>query len=266
MTNKKTTITIIGGGNMGAAILSKIQKQYKVIVCEKDSARVKVLKSRYKAKVADLKEAITKSSIVILAVKPQDFDTILSEVSQFISKKHLVISIAAGITTLYIEKRLRQGIRVVRTMPNLPAQIGEAMTGICKGQHATKADLKTASIVFNHVGKTLIVDEPWIDAITAVSGSGPAYVFLFIECYMKAAMSLGFSLEQSKLLIFQTIWGSLELLEKLGEKPSDLRAKVTSKGGTTQAAMDVFTSDYRLEEIFQKALEAARDRAKELAK
>ena len=250
---------------MGTAIASRIKGKYDVSVCEKDSARKKILKSRYKVNVGDLPQVVKNSMVVILAVKPQNFDEILSELAEVISKRHLVISIAAGITTLYIEKRLKGKVRVVRTMPNLCAQIGEAMTGICKGRNTRSADLKEAVKIFDNIGKTIVVAEKWMDAITAVSGSGPAYVFLFIECFMKAAMSLGFNLKQSKLLISQTILGSLELLEKLGEKPEDLRAKVTSKGGTTQAALNVFFKN-NFETIFKQAVLAARKRAKELAR
>ena len=249
---------------MGAAIVGGIRQKYSVCVCEKDPARVGALKKN-KIKVADLETVITQSQIIILAVKPQDFDQILGELKAFITQDKLVISIAAGIPTLYIEKRLGGKARVIRTMPNLPAQVAQAMTAICKGQWATKADLTRASQIFNNIGKTIVVEEKWIDAITAVSGSGPAYVFLFVECFLKAARSLGFDERQSKTLVDQTIKGSLALLENQKEEASALRARVTSKGGTTQAAIDVFFKN-DIQGIFNNALSSARNRAKELSK
>lgn len=177
----------------------------------------------------------------------------------------LVVSIAAGITTLYIEKKLGGKSRVVRSMPNLPLQIGQGMTGVCSGRWATKADVQSAVNIFKMVGDVVLVDENRMDAITAVSGSGPAYVFLFAECLLKAAKMLGFDDKQSQQLVTQTLRGSLTLLEKSSEPAEVLRARVTSKGGTTQAALEVLMR-HNLEGIFKKALLAARKRAKELAK
>ncbi len=261
----KNKISIIGGGNMGTAILSGIQRKFAVSICEKDAKRGQYLKKKFKVAVDDVQSVVTKSGVIILAVKPQDFDQILAEVRPFINKDKLVISIAAGIPTLYIEKRLGAKVRVIRTMPNLPAQIGEGMTGICKGKWASSADLSLACKIFNNIGQTVIVEEKWIDAITAVSGSGPAYVFLFVECFIKAARALGFDEKQSKQLVAQTIHGSLNLLESQNEEAGVLRSRVTSKGGTTQAAMDVF---FRrdIEGIFVEALTAAQHRAKQLSK
>ena len=261
----KLKIGVIGGGNMGAAIVSKIKNKYNVSVCEKDSARQKFIKSKFKVRVGDLTAIVKNAKIIILAVKPQDFDQILREVAAVIRQDQLVISIAAGITTQYIEKRLGAGIKVIRTMPNLPAQIGQGMTGICIGKNATRADLKQAVKIFDNIGKTIVVQEKWMDAITAVSGSGPAYVFLFVECLMNAAKNLGFNEEQAKTLINQTLRGSLSLLENSKDDAQTLRSFVTSKGGTTLAAMDVFFAK-DIEDIFTEALKAAKKRAAELAK
>ena len=250
---------------MGTAIISKISKRFQVSVSEKDLERQKFLKADYKIATGSLKDVVSHAQVIVLAVKPQDFDLVLKEISECVTKNKLVISIAAGITTQYIEKKLGKGIKVVRAMPNLPAQIGQAMTGICKGKNATSVDLNLTQDIFNSIGQTVIIDEKWMDAITAVSGSGPAYVFLFAECFMSAAIKLGFSQIQSKQLVEQTLRGSLDLLTQSNEDAAALRMRVTSKGGTTQAAMDVFMKG-GMQKIFNEALKAAEKRAKELAK
>ena len=258
-------IAIIGGGNMGAAILGGIKGRYSVIVCEKDATKVKFLQKKYRVKIADLREAVGQSDIILLAVKPQDFEQVLAEIKADLISSKLVISIAAGITTKYIEKKLGASARVIRCMPNLPLLVGQGITGICRGRRATNTDEQLAANIFKSVGEVVLVQEKWMDAVTAVSGSGPAYVFLFVECWLKAAKNLGFSDEQSKALVISTLKGSLALLEKSKDSPEVLRAKVTSKGGTTQAAMDVFARR-KFDQIFTEALAAAKKRAKELAK
>ncbi len=261
----RITIGIIGGGNMGQAIASRICKKYKVLVCEKDSTKQDQLKRKLHLPVKDLDAVVCQSKIIILAVKPQDFDVVLAEVKGNITKNQLVISIAAGITTSYIEKSLGDEIRVVRTMPNMPAQIGEGITAVCRGKSATSQDVKLTAQIFTFIGKTVIVDENLIDAITAVSGSGPAYVFLVVECLLRAAQTLGLNESITQELVNTTVLGSVHLLNQSKEDAAQLRAKVTSKGGTTQAAMDVFFA-HKIEEIFAEALQAARKRAEELAK
>jgi pyrroline-5-carboxylate reductase len=261
----KTKIGIIGGGNMGGAMAGGIHKAYSVAVCEQDQKRARWLKRKYNVFIGDLKTVIEDARAVILAVKPQDFNVMLEEVRPYITVKQLVISIAAGVTCCYIEKRLGAKNRVVRAMPNLPVQVGEGMTGLCAGAAATKADLALARRLFGCLGKTVVVEEKWMDAVTAVSGSGPAYVFLFMECMDEAVRSLGLERPLGQELVLQTIRGSLELLARQKEEAGVLRARVTSKGGTTQAAMDVFKK-YEIEKIFKEALGAAQRRAKELSK
>ena len=150
-------------------------------------------------------------------------------------------------------------------MPNLPAQVGKAMTAICQGEDATEADVSIAAEIFDSIGKSIVIEEKFMDAITAVSGSGPAYVFLFVECLEKAAQALGLNEKLSKELVRQTLRGSLNLLEKSGEEARVLRQKVTSKGGTTEAALEVLLKN-NIEKIFTEALLAAKKRAGELSK
>ena len=150
-------------------------------------------------------------------------------------------------------------------MPNLPAQVGEAVTGICRGKFATPSDIKAAQQIFHCIGKTVVVDERFMDAITAVSGSGPGYIFYFAECLEKAARSLGLSPTLARDLVTQTLKGSARLLEESNEGADVLRARVTSKGGTTQAALAVFEKS-KTGKIVARALAAAKKRAKELSK
>jgi pyrroline-5-carboxylate reductase len=261
----KTKIGIIGGGNMGSAIIGGIHRCYDVSVCEQDQKRRDWLKRTYRGTSGDLASVVKKSQIIILAVKPQSFDDVLKQIRPFLTKNKLVVSIAAGITCRYIEKRLGTKIRVVRTMPNLPAQVKQGVTGICAGKAATRQDVTLVRKLFDCVGTTVVVKEKYMDAVTAASGSGPAYVFLFIESLVKAVRSLGFSEKIAKELVLKTVTGSLDLLGRQREDAAVLRQRVTSKGGTTQAAMDVFKSK-DFDGIFKAALHAARKRAKELSR
>ena len=263
--NKKLCIGIIGGGNMGAAIIGGIRKKYRVLVCEKDDKRRAFLKKNFRLSVNDLRVVVENSNVLILAVKPQDFDAILQELKGFITNKHLVISIAAGMTTPYIEKRLGRGVRVIRTMPNLPAQIGKGVTALCKGNSAKASDALVAKKIFDRLGATLAVKEKDINAVTAVSGSGPAYIFNFVDCFIKAAQSLGLNEKDATSLVMQTMLGSMALLVGSYDSPRTLCEKVTSKGGTTEAALKVF-HQARFEETFTRALKAAKKRAKELSR
>ncbi len=258
-------IGLIGGGNMGEALIAGTRKNYKVAVCEANPARVKYLKAKYKVSALDLKVLIARSDIIVLAVKPQDLAPVLDQLAGHDLKNKIVVSIAAGITVAFIEQRLVQKAKVIRTMPNMPALIGEGITAVCRGKWATPKDIKEVCQALSGIGQTLVVKENLMDAITAVSGSGPAYVFLFVECLINAANGLGLTAVQSKDLVYRTLIGSAHLLEKSSDDAATLRAKVTSKGGTTQAATDVFMAR-KIERIFADALAAARNRAKQLAK
>lgn len=256
---------IIGAGNMGAAIISCTFKKYRIAVCEKDAARSAFLKKRFCVVPLGLKDLAAFSDVIILAVKPQDVESVLDELKNFLTPKQLVISIAAGLTTRFLEKRLGKAACVIRTMPNMPAQIGLGVTALCKGKKAVDGDLKTAQKIFSHVGQTVIVDEKLIDSVTAVSGSGPAYVFLFIECFLNAAQKAGLKFETARKLVDVTLSGSLNLYLQSKAPADQLRAKVTSKGGTTQAALDVFAK-HDFGKMFAEAVSAAKARAKELAR
>ena len=258
-------IGVIGGGNMGEAIIASSLKHFFVYVSEKDPGRQRYLQQNYKLSCRSIKELVQACEIIVLAVKPQDIDEVLKEVRKFLNKDKLVISIAAGITINFFERNLGGKPRVVRTMPNLPALIGQGITAVAKGKYAKKSDVELAGKIFNNLGHTVSVKEELIDAITAVSGSGPAYVSLFMEYMIKAAQSLGLKEDLAADLVKSTFAGSINLLLKKNISPGELRVKVTSKGGTTQAALDVFAKN-NLDKIITKALQAAKKKARKLSR
>ncbi len=249
---------------MGEAILAGIHSKYACYVCEPRVDRQLELKKKYQLTFGMVADAVKVADAVILAVKPQDLGDVLVELRTLPLQKKLIISIAAGVTTKSIEKKLGKGVRVVRVMPNLPAMVAQGVSGICRGTGATLKDVVFTQSVFDASGTTVVVPEKMMDAVTAVSGSGPAYVFLFVECWMKAARKLGFSEKEAMALVCQTLAGSTQMLLKGEAAPDVLRARVTSKGGTTQAAMDVFMGK-DIFGVFETALKAARDRAKQLS-
>lgn len=261
---KNNIIGIIGGGNMGEALIRGLYTKCRVHVCETDAKRAQYLKKKYRIGVGDLNTVIAKSFTVILAIKPQDMEEVLSQIRPVEGK--LFISIAAGLTTKFFEKHLGGKVKVVRVMPNMPALINEGITGICKGRYAANEDLKTARTVLSAIGQTLLVNEDMMDALTAVSGSGPAYVFLFVEQWIGTAVKLGFNHLQAKQLVYKTLLGSAHLLEQSLLGAAQLRDNVTSKGGTTEAAMKVFFRGNAFGKLMKDALLAAKKRSKELAK
>ena len=264
-------VGIIGCGNMGEALLSRLSKTLEkstaLMVSEADTARRDHIQTKYKMIVEIDNNVVVKySDVIILAVKPKDFDSVLKqEVCCGLSEKKLLISIAAGITTGYIEKQAGRDVPVIRAMPNMGAVIGEAITSISAGCSAKEKDMETAREIFSAIGDVIEVDEKLVDAVTAVSGSGPAYFFYMIEALTEAAEALGLDAGTASKLVLKTALGSSKLLEALREAPEVLRKKVTSKGGTTEAALDVFKKK-RFKDIVKDAVKAACKRSKELSK
>ena len=258
-------VGIIGGGNMGTAILAGIKKHYAVRVCEKENKKALKIRRRFVVKTSDLLQVIKESQVIILAVKPQDFSFILEEIQVCLKTEKLFISIAAGITTSFIEKQLGSQAKVVRAMPNLPAMIGEGMTALCQGRRAKRRDLLLAQEIFDHIGKTVLLTEKDLDAVTAVSGSGPAYVFYFVECMEKAAKKLGLRGSAAQALIQQTLKGTIHLLDVHRGQAALLRKRVTSKAGTTEAALKVLMKG-GFEKLIINALWAAKARAGKLSR
>jgi len=258
----KERIGIIGCGNMGKAIISQNQG---LIVFDKDVKKTRHIKRRYRVSVAfDNQELVKKSNVIVIAVKPQDIDEVLKEIKSVITSQ-LVISIAAGITTKYIEKAIDGKVRVVRVMPNIAAQVQSGISAICRGRFSRNSDILIAEKIFKKLGKVVRVKEDHIDVFTAIAGSGPAYFFYFIEALSNAGKRLGFKDREIVDFVKEVAIGSIKLLEETGLSAKELREKVTSKKGTTEAALKVFRHE-KLNEIVRKAILKATKRAKQLSR
>lgn len=254
-------IAVIGAGNMGSAIIKGIEKKYKIIAADTDKNKLKKLNVRT---TTNNVKAVTGSEIIILAVKPRSMDDVLNEIKYSIRPSQLFISIAAGIKTEKIENILGK-IPVIRVMPNTPAMIGLGMSVLCRGRFAKNKHMKITEKLFGSLGKVLCVaKEEMMDAVTAISGSGPAYVYLFIEALAKAGIRLGLDKKDTEILVLQTLKGSVSLLEKSKKTPEELRKQVTSPGGTTEAAMETF-EDKLFHEIVHQAVKSAHKRSRELS-
>ena len=269
MINKK--IGIIGCGNMGEAIFSRLaatmDKSTMLMASEMDAARRDYIQKKYGIIVQiDNNYLVKNSDVIILAVKPKDFDNVLHrEVCCGVSKNKLLISIAAGIRIKYIEGIVGKDISVVRAMPNMPAVIGEAISVISRGKAAGDEDMKITREIFSAIGDVIEVDEKFMDSVTAVSGSGPAYFFYMIESLIEGAQALGLDKDTARRLVLKTALGSFKLLDSFKEDPGVLIKKVASKGGTTEAALKVFKSK-KVNNIIKDALKKAAKRSKELSK
>jgi len=261
-------IAVIGAGKMGEALISGLLKAGTspddVLITERYAARAQELTQRYGVKAVSNAEAATAAETLVLAVKPQDMETLLTELSSVVTPDRLIVTIAAGIPTSAIEKRLVEGVPVVRVMPNTPALVGEAMSAVAAGAHAQPQHLERAEAIFRPVGKVIRLPESQLDAVTALSGSGPAYVFYLVEAMTDAGILLGLPRSVAHDLIVQTVVGSAAMLRDSGEHPVMLREAVTSPAGTTIAAIREL-ENHGVRAAFLAALEAARDRSRELA-
>lgn len=262
------TIAILGAGVMGEAVLAGLigteSGPTEVIVSEGRPERAAELRERYGVEVVGNVEAAGRAETLLVVVKPQDVPTVLDEIASVVRPAQLVISMAAGITTSAIEARLVSGVAVARVMPNTPALVGAGMAAIAAGTHCSDAQLTLAERLLQVTGKVVRVPEEQLDAVTAVSGSGPAYVFLVTEAMTEAGVALGLPIETASELAIQTVIGSAQLMRETGDEPAVLRQRVTSPGGTTAAALREL-EERDLRGIFAAALERARDRGRELA-
>lgn len=269
MIDKK--IGIIGCGNMGEALLGRLsealEKSTMIMVSESDAARRDYIWKKYRMIIETDNNLVMKySDIVVLAVKPKDFEDLLKgEVAIGASGKKLIISIAAGITTKYIESVLGDDVPVVRVMPNMPAVVGQAVSAICAGRSAGRKDVEAVIQIFSLIGSVVEVEEKLMDAVTAVSGSGPAYFFYLMESMIQSAEALGIDRDTAKELVVRTAFGSAMLIDAIDADPADMRNKVTSKGGTTEAAFKVLKSK-KFSGIIKAAIKAAAARSKKLSK
>ncbi|MFA5689471.1 MAG: pyrroline-5-carboxylate reductase [Kiritimatiellales bacterium] len=262
-------IVFIGAGNMAEAIVSGIIAGQccapeNIVMTDVIPERLAALAEKYGVEVSITNQAAENAGTVLLAVKPQVLPEILHELKPVLKKETLVISITAGITTRKIETLLGENRRVVRVMPNTPALIKRGASAIAGGVNAGESDLEMVEKIFSSVGFTVRVDEKELDAVTALSGSGPAYVFYLLEAMLAAAGRMGLDKEVARALALQTVTGSAELMQTSGEDADTLRANVTSKGGTTAAAINVLETQGVKEAIIE-ALLAAQKRSAELS-
>ncbi len=263
-----TQVAIIGAGVMGETLLSGLIRAGRrvddLLVGEKRRERAAELSERYGVSVVGNVEAAQKADTLALVVKPQDMSDLLGEIAGVVRPGQLVVSLAAGITTAFIESRLPEGVAVVRVMPNTPALVDEGMAAISRGSHCDEKHLLEAEELMASTGRVLRVPEKQQDAVTAISGSGPAYLFFVVESMIEAGVHLGLPRATASELVVQTVVGSAKLLRETGEHPVVLRERVTSPGGTTAAAIREL-EDHKVRAAFLTALEAARDRSRALA-
>jgi len=263
------TIGILGAGNMGEALVAglvkaSITRPDHVIASDTSPDKLTHFRETYGVRTTeDNLVLVEESDLVVLAIKPQVMGKVLEQCGKVFRREQVVISIAAGITTSYLESRIGNEIPVIRVMPNTPALVGEAMTPYCLGRFGSAAQSLLASQVFSAVGVTVQVDESFMDAITALSGTGPAYLFYLMEGLIEAGVDMGLPEHLSRALVRQTAFGAAKLVRETTKTPDELRKQVTSPQGTTHAAMT------RLESMgfcdtLKGAVHKARDRSREL--
>lgn len=260
---------VIGVGNMGGSILEglfakKLISPRQVFVYDKIVEKAKDFAKQYSVQASDSNEGLVRQTeVVLLAVKPQDLADTASQFRNVLTPEHLLISILAGTPLAKIRQALLgSDPNIVRAMPNLGAKVGEAITAVT-GSRA--ADVQLAEQIFSGCGKTVVLEEKYFDLVTAVSGSGPAYFFFLMELLMKEAVARGLTEAQARLLAVQTALGAGKLAAAAAESPEELRKRVTSKGGTTEAALKVLFNE-KADESFRKAVRAAVERGRELSR
>jgi len=263
------TICFLGSGNMAEALVKGLLRAgvaaaSEIVCSDRSEERGAFMAQRYGVRATrSNREAVQLSELVVLSVKPQVMNRLLDEVSPVLDASKLVISIAAGVPIAAIERKVGHGVRIVRTMPNTPALVGAGATALVAGEHATDDDLRQARALFDAIGKTVVVDEPLLDAVTGLSGSGPAYIFLVIEALSDAGVKVGLPRLVAQELAAQTVLGSAKLLIETGEHPGRLKDQVTSPGGTAIAGLHTLEAG-GLRTTLMNAVEAATHRSREL--
>jgi pyrroline-5-carboxylate reductase len=264
-------VAFLGAGKMGEALVAGLiraggRSKEDIVVTARREERARDLEERHGVTaLLDNAEAARAARTLVLTVKPQDMEALLEQLSRAVDADHLVISFAAGIRTSFIESRLGDGVPVVRVMSNVPVMVDEAMSVISPGAHAEDKHLAVAEELLGYVGRVLRLSEVHQDAVTATSGSGPAYFALLAEAMIDACILLGLSRDVATDLIVQTMLGSAKMLRDTGKHPVEIREMVTSPGGTTIAAIR-HLEQAGVRAAFLNAIDAARQRSAELAK
>jgi len=266
MTDK--TVAVIGAGKIGELMLSGLLRAGwpvdRLLATSRRAERAAEIRERYGVRMVDNLTAVAEADVLAISVKPQDAAALLAEIGPKVPADKLVISLCAGLPTSFFAKRLPDGVPIVRVMTNTPALVDEAMTAISAGPHVTGAHLALAEEMFKPLGVTLRVPESQQDAVTALSGSGPAYFYLLVDAMVDAGILLGLPRQVAHDLIVQTAIGSAIMLRDSGEHPVKLREAVTSPAGTTISAIREL-ENHRVRAALLAALEAAPNRAQELA-
>lgn len=256
----------VGSGKMAQALIKCLmQKSYSIIAGDKNKEKLEHLKKEFSVNTTqDNKEVVNNSDIIFICVKPQDIEELLTEIKADIKEKHLVVSIAAGISLDYLQKLLPNK-RIIRVMPNILCTVGAMSAAFSAGKYATQEDTKTIEDILNSAGVSFLVDEHLLDAVTALSGSGPAFIAYIADLFIKEGISQGLSAEVAKKLIVQTIFGTAKMLSEKNLEPDKLIGMVASPGGTTYAGLEIL-KDSDIDVIIKKTIESSVKRAKELAK
>ena len=260
---KQVKIGVLGFGNMGGSIAKALAKEpdFEVWVYDEDKKKTKAIKRLKVAKSS--KSLIENTEVLILSIKPQDVAKFLTATkSIFLKKKILLVTIVAGLSTKVFQNQI-EGLKVIRVMPNLAVKVGESVSFMCKGKFAKKSDLEITKKIFSCIGEGAIVSESYIDKATSISGSGPGYVFYFMDAVYNQAVKLGFSKDDARQMVAQTFFGAAKLAKESDVAFEKLVKGVASKGGTTEAAVK-HLDDAKFEEILGDAIEKAYKRAKEL--
>jgi pyrroline-5-carboxylate reductase len=260
-------IAVLGAGKMGEALVSGMLRAGRppagILAAARRPQRAVELHDRYGIEVVTAAEASKAADILVLTVKPQDMAALLDEIAPHVPSSRLVISVAAGITTSFIERRLAEDVPVVRVMSNTPVLVDEAMSVVSAGSHATDEHLRLTEELLRPVGRVIRIPESQQDAATALSGSGPAYVYFLVEAMVDAGILLGVPRQTALDMVIQAVYGAATMLRDSGEHPVLLREAVTSPGGTTISAVAELER-HRVRAAFLAAIEAARDRGREL--
>jgi pyrroline-5-carboxylate reductase len=267
---KDKTLCFIGSGNMGEALVSGLvlsgsARPGNIICTDPREERLDELRTRYGVKTStDNLAAVRASEIVIYAVKPQLMAEVLKETAELLDMSKRVVSIAAGVPLRAIESLLQKELRLIRVMPNIAASVKESATALSAGKHARREDVELALSIFNSVGKTVFLRENYLmDAITGLSGSGPAYIFIIVDALADAGVKMGLSRKDAQYLAAQTVMGAAKMLMETGEHPGQLKDRVTSPGGTAIAGIHTLEKG-GLRTTLINAVEAATLRSKEL--
>ena len=268
LANKK--ISILGTGNMGQALVSGLvgsgsSKPKNIICTDVREAKLKAVEKQYGVQTTTSNlEAVSQAEIIIYAVKPQIMASVLNETAKKLDMSKLIISIAAGVPMEAIESCLNKELRLIRVMPNIAAAVKEAATAVAAGKHASQEDIQLAMAIFDSIGKSVFIQENYLmDAITGLSGSGPAYIFLIVEAMADAGVKVGLSRQEALFLSAQTVLGAAKMLIETQEHPGQLRDRVTSPGGTAIAGLATL-EEGGLRTTLIHAVEVATNRSREL--